>query len=369
MKKTMKLGAYGAAAALMVFCAGCGTEKITIDYVMPAKAIADVSKVNVVSIKSTANVTGNLKGDNAMNAGLMKQLLAMRLYKEGYYQVVDDISGNPDGASALYEALAKKDAGHGYASFGAMAQEDVKAILDIDLKLSLDSRPVKKQIPFTLTTLNFKDVDPKKTKGVPASEPDPKATVVEKVQKEVTVYEIVAKGTLTAKFVGPKGKDVPAYSHTFTVTMPEDARFDSAEPSQLKALAAAITPAINGIVADISPYKESRQVEAIKGGDERVVLLLNAKAFPEVETVVNELGVTGKANFADYENLGIAYEASGNFHSAKDAYKTACKANPESQTAQAGLKRVEEALAGKKAVKKSGAKENKDTKFKKEESK
>ena len=79
----------------------------------------------------------------------------------------------------------------------------------------------------------------------------------------------------------------------------------------MKALAAAVTPAVNGIVADISPYKESRELVAIEGGDERVVYLLNAKAFLEVVTVVEKLDVTGKANFADFENLGIAQEAMG----------------------------------------------------------
>ena len=142
-------------------------------------------------------------------------------------------------------------------------------------------------------------------------------------------------------------------------------RFDAAAPSQLKALAAVVTPAVNGVVADISPYKESRELVAIEGGDKRVVYLLNAKAFPEVVTVVEKLEVIGKANFADFENQGIAFEAMGEFFSARDAYAKAEKSNPESLTAKAGSKRVADALAGKKAVKESGAKQNKDTKFSK----
>ena len=118
-------------------------------------------------------------------------------------------------------------------------------------------------------------------------------------------------------------------------------------------------------MADISPYKESRELVAIEGGDERVVFLLNAKAFQEVVLVVEKLEVTGKANFADFENLGIAFEAMGDFFSAKNAYAKASKFNPESQTAKDGLNRVQNALAGKKAVQSSGAKENKDTKFSK----
>lgn len=363
MKNISKFGVYGLAAGLAAFIVGCGTEKITVDYVMPAKAVTDVSKVNVAAIKVKANVTGNLAGDNKQNAGLVKQLLAMRLYKEGYYQVTDDIWATPEGASELEQVIKDKAAGHGYASLAAMGQGTEKVVIDVTLDLALDCKPVKKELPFTLTTVPYKA---KTVEGVPTSEPDAKATVTEKVKKEVTVYEVVAKGTLKAKFVGANGKDSPQkYENTFQIAMPKADSFDSAKPSQMKALAAAVTPAVNGIVADISPYKESRELVAIEGGDERVVFLLNAKAFQEVVLVVEKLEVTGKANFADLENLGIAFEAMGDFFSAKDAYAKASKFNPESQTAKAGLNRVQDALAGKKAVKSSGAKENKDTKFSK----
>jgi len=365
MKSISRIGIYGASVGLAAFLAGCATEKITVDYVMPAKAVADVSKVNVAAIKVNAKVTGNLAGDNKRNAGLVKQLLAMRLYKEGFYQVTDDIWATPEGASAMEKAIAEKDAGHGYATLGAMGQNAAKVVIDVSLDLALDTNPVKKEMPFTLQTVPYKAKQVKKGE-VPVSEPDPKGIVVENVKKEVTVYETVAKGTLLVKFVGPDGKDTPQkYEHTFQIAMPESDKFDSAKPSQLKALAAAVSPAIDGIVADISPYKESRELVAIEGGDERVVHLLNAKAFPEVVSVVEKLEETGKANFADFENLGIAFEAMGEFFSARDAYAKAIKANPESATAKAGAKRIDDALAGKKALKASGAKQNKDTKFSK----
>ena len=313
MKNISKLGLYGLSAGIAVLLAGCAAEKITVDYVMPARAVTDVSKVNVAAIKVKANVTGNLAGDNKLNAGLVKQLLAMRLYKEGFYQITDDIWADPKAASALEAAIQAKDAGHGYATLGAMGQGTEKVVIAVTLDLALDSKPVKKVMPFTLSTIPYK---PKEVK---------------------------------------KGE----------ITMPEADRFGTAQPSQLKALAAAVTPAVNEVVADISPYKESRELVAIEGGDKRVVHLLNAKAFPEVVTVVEKLEVTGKANYADLENLGIAFEAMGDFFSAKEAFAKAAKANPESLTAKAGVKRVEDALAGKKAVKASGAKQNKDTKFSK----
>ena len=365
MKTITKIGLYGIVGGVVAFLAGCGTEKITVDYVMPAKAVTDISKVNVAAINVKANVKGGLAGNNKQNAGLVKQLLAMRLYKEGFYQVADDLWSNPEGASELEKMIKEKDAGHGYATLGAMGQGSEKVVIDLTLDLELDSKPVQKDMEYTLKTVPYK---PKQVKEgeVPVSEPDLKATQVQKVKQPVTVYELIAKGTLKAKFKGVNGKDAPAkYENTFTITVPEADRFDSAQPSQLKALAAVVTPAVNGVVADISPYKEGRELVAIEGGDKRVVYLLNAKAFPEVVTVVEKLEVIDKANFADFENQGIAFEAMGEFFNARDAYAKAEKANPESLTAKEGSKRVADALAGKKAVKASGAKQNKDTKFSK----
>lgn len=365
MKTISRIGIYGAAFGLVVALAGCATEKITVDYVMPAKAVTDVSKVNIAAINVKANVKGNLAGDNKKNAGLVKQLLSMRLYKEGFYQVTDDIWATPEGASALEKAIAEKDAGHGYAALGAMGQSKAKVVIDIVLDMALDANPTKKEIPFTLKTVPYKAKQVKKGE-MPISEPDASAIIVENVKQEVTVYETVAKGSLTVKFVGVDGGETPQkYENKFQIAMPEADKFDSAKPSQLKALAAAVSPAIDGIVADISPYKECRELVAIEGGDERVVHLLNAKAFPEVVMVVEKLDVTGKANFADFENLGIAFEAMGEFFSARDAYAKAVKANPESETAKAGTKRIDDALSGKKAIKASGAKQSKDTKFSK----
>lgn len=365
MKNLSSSWLYGLSAGVALFAAGCATEKITVDYVMPARAVTDVSKVNVAAIKVKANVTGNLAGDNKLNAALVKQLLAMRLYKEGYYQVTDDIWSDPGTAQKFCEELKLHDAGHGYSGFDARGQNKAKVVIDVTLDLALDAKPVKKEMPFTLTTVPYKEKQVKKGE-VPISEPDMKAAVVENVKQEVTVYEVVANGTLKVKFVGANGKEAPQeYENTFAVTMPEADRFGSAQPSQLKAIAAAVTPAVNGIVSDISPYKESRELVAIDGGDKRVVCLLNAKAFPEVVTVVEKLELIGRANYADFENLGIAFEAMGDFFSAKEAFGKAAKANPESLTAKEGVKRVEDALAGKKAVKASGAKQNKDTKFSK----
>lgn len=365
MKNITKVGVYGLSFGLAALFVGCASEKIMVDYVMPAAKISDVSKVNVAAIRVKTNVHGNLAGDQKLNAGLVKQLLAMRLYKEGFYKVTDDIWSTPEGADAVHKMIADRDSGHGYASLGAMGQGAEKVVIDLDLDLELASNPVEMAKTFTLTTTPYTKKPGKRGEGS-VSEPNLKAAKVDQVTQKVTVYELVAKGVLKAKFVGVNGNEPPqAYANSFNIAIPEDDRLDAAPPTQLKALALAVTPAINGIVSDISPCRQTRELVAIKGGDDRVVELLNAKAFPEVVTVVERLAVSGKANSADYQNLGIALEAVGELSAAKAAYGVAVKADPESVTAKDGLKRVVDALAGKKAVKDSGAKQDKNTKFSK----
>lgn len=365
MKTSSAFGLKGISVALAMVLAGCRTEKIMVDYLMPAKAVTDISKVNIVDIKVEANVTGNLAGDNKKNAWLVKRLLAMRLYKEGFYQVADEIWSTPVGASSLERTFEKKVSGHGYATLSASGQGTEKAVIDVSMDLTLDARPVSKEIPFTLATIPYK-LNPVKKGEVPTSTPEASKMVVQKVKKDVTVYEIVAKGTLTAKFSGVDGKDIPQkYENTFQIVMPESDKYDSAKPSQMKVLATAVSPVVDGIVSDISPYTVSRELVAVEGGDERVVLLLNAKAFMEVVAIVEKLEESGKANFADIENKGIAFEAMGDFFSARDAYKRAATINPKSASANDGVLRIEDILSGKKSVKESGGKQNRDIKFSK----
>ena len=377
MKTVVKIGLLGIVGSAVAFMTGCASEKIAVDYVMPAKAVADISKVNVAAINVKANVRGGLAGDNKRNAGLVKQLLAMRLYKEGYYQVADDLWNNPDGAFELEKMIKEKDVGHGYATLAAMGQGSEKVEIELTLDLELDSRLVQKNMAYTLKTIPYtnKVVKDKRTgqpvvavdrDGVPVRVPDVEHIQIQRINQPMMVYELVAKGTLKAEFKGVKGKDAPAkYKRAFAIKVPEADRFDCAMPSQLKALAVVVTPAVNGVVADITPYRETRELVASDGGDERVEYLLNAKAFPEVVTVVEELEKNGKATFADFENQGVAFEAMGEFFNARDAYAKAEKAKPESETAKAGSRRVADALARQKAVKESGAKQNKDTKFSK----
>ena len=364
MNKFSKIGLCGLTLALVAALSGCKTA-IKVDRVQPAREVADVSKVDVVRIRVKADVKGNLASGNAQCAELVRQLISTRLYKEGFYKVVDRISGDAKGAAELEKML--KGGKHGYVDLMAMGQGSEKVVIDVDLDLTLDAKPVQKEMDFTLKTVPYK-VQPVKEGQMPVSVPVAAATTIQRVKQPVTVFQTVAAGKMKVKFAAPEGKECPAaYAKEFALAMPKEDQFGSAQPSALKALAAAVTPAVNGLVTDISPSRTTTEVEVAEGGDDRVATLLEAKDFSEVAIVVDKLDLINAAVEADYVNLGIAMEALGDFHGAKRAYKKAVDLKPEgkSEAGQAGLRRVETALAGKKAVKASGAKQNKDTKFSK----
>lgn len=424
MKAITKFGLYGLSAGVAVFIAGCQTPPIEADYVLPARKVADVSKVDVVTIKVDANVDGNMAGNKAMNEALVRQMLSARLYQGGYYQVMDDLWGAKDGPDKMAAILSKAiDAGHGYASYavGEMIPDSercpncglpcakckglhkglkAKAELEVKIDLTLDTNEVVDEKEVVLATTPY--VPGKVKEGMPpTSVPNVAAIRKSKQKVQTKAFKTVAKGTVTARFNGIGGEKAPVkYANTFALPIckvetkvvnekPKSALGGFADaaksgivsaavaekgddlaslgrPSQLAALAEALSPAIAEIVADISPYKETRKLVPIKGGDERVVTLLDAKAFKEAVEFVTEFVRSGNAVAADVENMGLALEAMGKFELAKKAYKKAAKMNPgrSSETAMAGVARMEKILAGNSAIAAAGAKKNAGIEFK-----
>lgn len=393
MKTMTKIGLYGLSTGMAVIFAGCQTSFIEADYVLPARKIADVSKVDVVTIKVDANVNGNMAGNKAMNEALVRQMLSARLYKGGYYQVMDELWGARDGSEKIAAILAKAtDAGHGYASYevgetipdsercpncGLPCQKckglhkglKAKAELAVKIDLTLDTNELVEDREVELATTPYVPVKVKD--GMPpASAPNVVAVKKSKQKVQTRVFKTVAKGTVKVRINGVNGEKAPvAYANTFVLPIVNEKaadRCDLASPSQLAALAEVLSPAIAEIVADISPYTETRKLTPVEGGDERVVTLLNAKAFKEVVEFVTEFVRSGNAVTADVENMGIALEAMGKFELAKKAYKKAVKMNPDkpSETAKAGVARMEKILAGNSAIAASGAKKNAGIEFK-----
>lgn len=389
MKNFSKVGVYGLMIGTAAIFAGCASEKIMADYTMPARKVADVSKINVVSVNVKANVTGSCAGDNDQYAALVRQMISERLYNSGYYRVTDDIWGVASGADKVKQLLADaSESGHGYKSFvtdgGVPADQlcphcgticpdhkeepssmEVKAKLNVVVDLFLETKAVKRDVAMELVTTPYQPVKAKE--GIPPSSV-PNLTAVQKRTEKypVTEYVTTAKGRLAAKIDGVKGAKAPIdYSSNFLIGI-KDAKpvVSVSAPTPMKAFAEAVSPAVLELVADISPYKETKELVAIEGGNDDVVTLLKATAFNEVIDVVTELDRGGQATFADYENLGIACEATGKFENARKAFMKAVKSNPESASAKIGLNRVEKVLGGQAAIAKS-TKQKSDVRFSK----
>jgi len=353
-----KFSAVAAAACGVAIFAGCSTEKIAVDYVMPARQIDNVKSINILAIdvKADVKVANEANDISAQTAGMVKQLTTARLYKEGYISTVDNVWGTAKGGKDVEDFVKGKKSQHGHASFATMDQNPEKGTLNLSLALTVDSKKVSKDRDYILSTTSYKK-NPVKEGEAPTSTPD--KPVIEKVKKSYQVYETTVGGTLKAELIAKDGKKI--YSTEYKVAMPKELALSSSDPSAMKAISVAIGPAVDEVIADISPYKTTKEFEANKDGDEKVVLLLEAKAFSAAIEAVDALK---EKTFADYENQGLAYEASGDFNSAKASYKESLKLKADAPGALDGIKRIDEVKAAAKKVSKSGAKKDSSTSFK-----
>ena len=391
MKKLGRSGAYGLAAGLVAVFAGCSTVTVDLEHVEPARAVKDVEKINVLAVAVKANVTGDMAGDNGRNGALVKQMISDGLYKSGFYRVTDELWGGDEGAEKIGKLLEKqRESGHGYVSFssggkvsaseicpkcGTMCPDHtdkpqgmkVKARLDVELVLNLDSHPVQTEQIITLATTPYVPVAVKK--DIPPSSAPNVAAISKRTEKiPVTVYQSSAKGVLKVKLSGVGDDSSPVkYEKSYPISLPDSAKTGVVPETQLKLLATAVSPAIEQVLMDIAPHKDPSKkvsVPVATDGDPRLVTLLASTAYDETIVFVTELVRGNKALPADLENLGIAQEAKGNYAQAKKAYRAVLASNPDSKGAKAGVERVDAALSSAKAVAESSAK-NADIKFKK----
>jgi hypothetical protein len=245
-----------------------------------------------------------------------------------------------------------------------------------------------------------------RTVRVPYSEAAPSRTTYKTVTTKMPVFTIAGKGTLSAKLVDKSGKTVyekvfPDFACSFQSPYQDAESQDSVVESSLnvsnalvsaladaldgnnseqpkveikrwngkarlmptcsEVIAQMIFPALEEIVKDISPYRESRTVEfrTDASASERPVLLLRAKAFMEALDAMD--GVADMSS-ADYLNQGVAYEAIGEYLAAKDAYDEAVRMKPNSESAAASKKRIDAVLADRERMREANAKKL-DTQF------
>ncbi len=365
------------ATAAMLLAVGCASEHVTADYTMPARAVTDVGAVSLLNIVSVAKLSGNriADGDDVRAAELVRQHLSARLYQEGFYQITDTIWG-PDikGAAAIGEFSRKNSSRHGYANFSSMAP-DATGRLELELELVVDADRQVRNEEITLTSIPYVDTPRTDPYDRPSSYPNPDTSTHIKrvVAANYEVWKVSGTGSLKAKLFNSKtGKLV--YEKTFEVSPPDnDPR---CEPTLLRAIAAAVDPAIREILFDISPHEESRSLEVNEDAHPRIVALLAAKDFIDTVLEVEQLEIAKKKAptdknvytpvAADFENKAVALEVLGRYAESKMAWKEALKLQPDYAPALEGLKRIDGILSGKQKIKDSGAGKTGNTGYKKD---
>ena len=348
--KILLLGCVSACASFLTACTSPAV--ITAEYVMPPASVKDIKSIDTLSINTHTRLTGNAvtENDKSYASGALQQRLAARLCQEGFYRVTDFVWGNVEGASKMGRVLAKKKSRHGYS--GYMTDSDFKrANLNLVMNVQIDREKVRKNLPFTLKTVPYKTEYVGK---VPVGRPMIEATKMTKQVVPVDVEIVKCSGSLSVKLTDKNGrvvykKNFPGLKYTCEIT---DTKREPL-PSNMAIIAQMTQPALEQLVADLSPHKEKRSLTVNNEGDIRAVRLLEAQAFTEAIAILDEIE---EKSYADYENLALAYEVIGEYHAAQEAFQEALKRKADSPIAVEGSARVKNVLAGKTELRKKNVK-------------
>jgi hypothetical protein len=363
----------------MLIFGGCKTEEtVTVDYIVPPKEISDVNSISTLEIIPNVKLSGsaikNFTVEKQLVNVALTQSLSSRLCQNGYIKPVDSIWGNIDGVAQMDELISEKDSKHGYARIMTDSMEE-RATMNLNLTLTMNSNRVQDEIikelvdtPYKIEYRDekreYKSGDQKRTATVRVPYSSPDKSTSKKVSFKTIAYVVSGSGTLTAELVDKSGvkvyeKSFPNLSYSFRTSE----SVHGGVPTNTEVIAKMILPAIEEIAKDISPHKESRTLEINTDGSKKAVLLLRSLALTEAITALDELKDTKSS--ADYENLGVAYEAIGEYVSAESAFAKATELNPASEFAAQCKKRITSILEEKKQLRKNARKL--DTQFKSSE--
>jgi|GEM_PF-3256816 len=364
MKKINKSIQTAGAVAVMILAGGCA-KTLTAEYVMPPKTVADVKAIDTMQLVTNVKVSDNSprSGDHTYIIGALNQRVAARFCQEGFFRTTDFVWGNPDGAAKIAGVLLNDGNLHGYARHTTDSVSK-RARLYLTLDVRLNSSHVRKNLAFVLKDIPYRVTWVGNQHKVPVGTPDMAGASIQNVIFPVDVMSISARGRLAVKLVNKNGETVYTrnfdnLNYSFEINETRHASL----PSKSAAIMEMLVPAIETIVMDLSPHKESRNLVINRSGDEKACLLLQAQAFTEAIATLDELE---EKSYADFENLGLAYEVIGDYPAAKGCFADAIKSNPDAKIAKEGLQRMENILAAKADLRKMDA-EKTDTQYKKSE--
>ena len=331
----------GISAAVILAAAGCSVPKITADYTMPPKAVSDIKGIDTMEVVVNVSLSGDKKsGDEAIARGVICERLAAGFNSEGFLRTTDFVWGNPQGADEMTALLKSKNSRHGYARITTDPITS-RARLELTLNAQVSSGEEDLKVDTELKKVFYK-VDYKKQKitwgkdkknteeiSVPYSTPDREVKSV--ASSKVKRFWIDAQGVLEAKVIDKNGKIV--YQKKID-NLRANAQCDhetlKAVPTKFSIFSELSRKAVADIVKDLSPHKESKEVKINKDGDKRGFYLLKALAFSEAVSTFENIDEK-KRTFADWENLGVTYEALGAYEEAQKCFETALKIKKENK--------------------------------------
>ncbi len=335
----------------LIILTGCATpdNRLQVDYLMPPREIADLSSISPLSIAAKITLTGNAVSEYDLKSAQndLCGRIAAQLNDEGFCKTVDVLWGDSSGVDGLQQLMKQKKFPHGYDLYSASEIESAR--LEVFLEADIKKHKKKTEREAELTYLPYK----RDKSDIPSSSPNYERARVKKQQVEITVYTVDATGKLQAVLYDKSGKI--AYQKEFnSLTYHEQYGYEkiAAIPVNSAIIAKMIMPAIDQIIADISPHTESREIEINEDGNKKTVLLLKAHAYTEAIKLLDEIISEGDPKIADVSNMAIALEVIGEYQAASDFWQQGLEIDKSNEVAQLGMQRVEQIINAKKELQK-----------------
>lgn len=367
MKTMKKMLSCWSAGMFGLLLAGCGTDPaVSLGCVMPAKAVSDPAAVDLMEISAEVHLSGSAipaGADTSYAAGILCERTAAGFCREGFCRTTDLIWGNETGTSGLESYIRLRNPQHGYARIVTdSGMERARLFIRLDLTIDTGCRQTFTVTPTHTDLFRIAYRDEKIYWGygeharsgytrVPYAEKV--RTFRQDVRTDYYQYWAAASGRLSFQLTDKKGKTV--YSRTF-----DDLRFSAqntpeshiAIPTNAQIVSVMTRKAIESVIRDLSPYRENVKVKINKDGDSRGFLLLESLAFVEAIEAYEKKPEEDRS-FAEWENLGVAYEAVGEPVTARGCYEKALELKRRGKgifdydrgIAESGLDRVEKVIS------------------------
>jgi len=281
--------------------------------------------------------------------GPLWQLVSSRFYDEGFYRTGDIIWGNPAGVALLKSDYADKNPRHGYVR---MSTETIRfASLQIEYDLKLETSSYKETRNFVVKDLPYRDVY--QDQRLIATAPDYTRMVTNSVNAQSDVFKAVGSGSLKAVLTDKNGQKVYEKSFPLNYQLQISADKHGALPPASEMILAMVSPAVEQLVADVSPHREVVSIAYPGGGDSGIAKLINAHAYVEASEASDAIR---SKSAADYENQGFACEAIGEYSYALLCYQQSLKMASDREFAKQGVERLQKVMAGKALLQGAGKK-------------